>query len=66
MACPSSPRDNDAPAIPVADATFELDERLGLDLVMPDYDERMAVVARNISRQKIALAQAVARPREGV
>jgi hypothetical protein len=35
-------------------------ERLGLELPMPDYEERMAGVARNIGLRKIALVQAVA------
>jgi SAM-dependent methyltransferase len=39
-------------------------ERLGLDLLMPDYEERMAGVARNLAQQKIGLVQAVARRSE--
>jgi SAM-dependent methyltransferase len=39
-------------------------QRLGLDLLMPDYEERMAGVARNIGQEKIALVQVVARWRE--
>jgi ubiquinone/menaquinone biosynthesis C-methylase UbiE len=35
--------------------------QLGLDILMPDFDQRMAGLARNISQDKIALVQAVAR-----
>ena len=41
-------------------------QRLGLDLLMPDYEERMAGVARNIGQQKIALVQVVAGRRKAV
>jgi hypothetical protein len=37
-----------------------------LDLLMPDYEERMAGVARNIGQQKIALVQVVAQRRKDV
>jgi hypothetical protein len=36
-------------------------ERLGLEPPMPDHEERMAGVARNIGLRKIALVHAVAR-----
>jgi MPBQ/MSBQ methyltransferase len=39
---------------------------LGLDLLMPDHEERMAGVARNIAQQKIALVQVVALRRKDV
>jgi SAM-dependent methyltransferase len=36
------------------------DPRVGLHLLMPDYDERMASVARNIADQRFTLVQAIA------
>jgi SAM-dependent methyltransferase len=41
-------------------------QRLGLDLLMPDHEVRMAGVARNIGQQKIALVQVVAQRPGGV
>jgi SAM-dependent methyltransferase len=35
--------------------------QLGLDILMPDFEQRMAGLARNISQDKIALVQVVAR-----
>ncbi len=37
---------------------------LGLDVLMPDFDERMAGLARNVAQARIALVQAVARRRD--
>jgi SAM-dependent methyltransferase len=39
------------------------DHHLGLDILMPDYEERMAGLARNVGQGRIALVQAVARRR---
>ncbi len=39
----------------------EAGDRPGLALLMPDYDARMAAMARNVARQRVELVQAVAR-----
>lgn len=36
-------------------------DHLGLDILMPDFEERMAGLARNVAQDKIALVQVVAR-----
>lgn len=41
--------------------TPRADRQLGLDILMPNFEERMAALARNIAQDKIALIQAVAR-----
>jgi sarcosine/dimethylglycine N-methyltransferase len=49
-----------APSLPAPRA----DHPLGLDILMPDHEERMAGLARNVGQGRIALVQAVARRRD--
>jgi MPBQ/MSBQ methyltransferase len=54
-------------AIARAAQTFQIpptDPSLGLHLLMPDYHERMASVARNVAERRITLVQAIATRRE--
>ncbi len=44
--------------------TSRIDPHLGLHILMPDFEERMAGLGRNIAQDKIALVQVVARRSE--
>jgi SAM-dependent methyltransferase len=62
---------NEGPAAlgAIADAAAQMpttatDPHLGLHILMPDFEERMAGLGRNIAQEKIALVQVVARRSE--